>query len=163
MEGVTNSAINRHLLSNNLLSDAQFGFRQGHSAPDHITALVQTWTTELNSRGEVRVTALYVKSAFDRVWHQGALAKLESLGIRGQTLQWLDSNLAQRKMVMAIGYNPIIDQKLNWTHHMNRVATRAGQKLGILQQVTHLRTPQILSAIYKAQVRSVMEYSPLAW
>eukprot|EP00061_Rhincodon_typus_P001287 g14295.t1 len=39
MEGVSNSAIKRHLLSNKLLSDAQFGFCQGHSAPDFITAL----------------------------------------------------------------------------------------------------------------------------
>eukprot|EP00061_Rhincodon_typus_P016981 g45468.t1 len=30
MEGVINSAIKQHLLSNNLLSDAQFGFHQGH-------------------------------------------------------------------------------------------------------------------------------------
>eukprot|EP00061_Rhincodon_typus_P003278 g19699.t1 len=57
----------------------------------------------------------------------------------------------------------IIDQKLSWTHHVNIVATRAGQKLGILQQVTHLLTPQSLYTIHKAQVRSVMEYSPLAW
>eukprot|EP00061_Rhincodon_typus_P008458 g31074.t1 len=33
MEGVINRAIKQQLLSNNLLSDAQFGFRQGHSAP----------------------------------------------------------------------------------------------------------------------------------
>ena len=39
--------------------------------------LVQTWTKELNSRGEVRVTALDIKATFDRVWHQGALVKLE--------------------------------------------------------------------------------------
>eukprot|EP00061_Rhincodon_typus_P001257 g14206.t1 len=52
MEGVNNSAIKQHLLRNNLLSDAQFGFRQGHSAPDIITASVQTWTKVLNSRGE---------------------------------------------------------------------------------------------------------------
>ncbi|XP_067850316.1 uncharacterized protein [Heptranchias perlo] len=58
MEGVIDSAIKRHLLTNNLLTDAQFGFRQDHSAPDLIAALVQTWTKELNSRGEVRVTAL---------------------------------------------------------------------------------------------------------
>eukprot|EP00061_Rhincodon_typus_P001823 g15879.t1 len=32
MEGVINSAIKQNLLSNNLLSDAQFGFHQGHSA-----------------------------------------------------------------------------------------------------------------------------------
>eukprot|EP00061_Rhincodon_typus_P016711 g45067.t1 len=47
MEGVINSAIKQHLLSNN-----QFGFRQDHSAPDLITALVQAWTKELNSRCE---------------------------------------------------------------------------------------------------------------
>eukprot|EP00061_Rhincodon_typus_P002273 g17050.t1 len=58
MEGVTNSAIKQRLLSDDLLSDAQFGSCQGHSASDFITALVQTWTKELNSRGEVRVTAL---------------------------------------------------------------------------------------------------------
>eukprot|EP00061_Rhincodon_typus_P000833 g12913.t1 len=36
MEGVISSAIKQHLLSDNLLSDAQFGFCQGHSAPDLI-------------------------------------------------------------------------------------------------------------------------------
>eukprot|EP00061_Rhincodon_typus_P008803 g31741.t1 len=52
MEDVTNNAIKQHLLSNSLLSDAQFGFSQGHSAPNFITALVQTWTKDLNSRHE---------------------------------------------------------------------------------------------------------------
>eukprot|EP00061_Rhincodon_typus_P003967 g21431.t1 len=39
MEGVIKDAIKQHLLSNNLLTDAQFGFRQGRLAPDLITAL----------------------------------------------------------------------------------------------------------------------------
>eukprot|EP00061_Rhincodon_typus_P011763 g37024.t1 len=52
MKGDINSAIKQHLLSNNLLSNAQFGFHQDHSAPDLIAALVQTWTKELNSRDE---------------------------------------------------------------------------------------------------------------
>ncbi|XP_067858124.1 exosome complex component CSL4 isoform X1 [Heptranchias perlo] len=52
MQSVVDSAIKRHLLTNNLLTDSQFGFRQDHSAPDLITALVQTWTKEQNSRGE---------------------------------------------------------------------------------------------------------------
>ena len=43
------------------------------------------------------------------------------------------------------------------------MTTRVSQKLGILRQVTHLLTPHSLSTIYKAQVRSVMEYSPLTW
>eukprot|EP00061_Rhincodon_typus_P001610 g15269.t1 len=84
MESVINSTIKQHLLSNNLLSDAQFGFRQGHSAPDLITASIQTWTKELNSRGDVRVTALDIKAAFDRVCHRGTLAKPDSMGIGGK-------------------------------------------------------------------------------
>eukprot|EP00061_Rhincodon_typus_P013731 g40284.t1 len=45
MDGVFNSAIKLQLLS-----DATFGFSQGHKVPDLIAALVQSWTKELNSR-----------------------------------------------------------------------------------------------------------------
>eukprot|EP00061_Rhincodon_typus_P017150 g45717.t1 len=100
MEGVINSAIKQHLLSNNLLNDTQLGFCSDHSAPDLVTALVQSGMKELNSRGEMRMTALDIKAAFDQVWHQGALARLESLGIKGQTFWWLESYLTHRKMVI---------------------------------------------------------------
>eukprot|EP00061_Rhincodon_typus_P008845 g31826.t1 len=51
-EGVINSAIKQHPLSHNMLIGAQFGFCQGHSAPELIAALVQTWTKDMNSRGD---------------------------------------------------------------------------------------------------------------
>ena len=70
--------------------------KRAELAPDLIAALVQTWTKELNSRGEVRATALEIKAA----WHQGALAKLESMGVR------LESYLVHRKMVVVIGGQP---------------------------------------------------------
>eukprot|EP00061_Rhincodon_typus_P007533 g29308.t1 len=47
MEGVINSAMKQHLLS-----DIQFGFCQGYSAPYLIAALVHTLKKELNSRGQ---------------------------------------------------------------------------------------------------------------
>uniref|UniRef100_UPI00398F2BD0 N-acetyllactosaminide beta-1,3-N-acetylglucosaminyltransferase 4-like n=1 Tax=Pristiophorus japonicus TaxID=55135 RepID=UPI00398F2BD0 len=57
MEAIVDSTIKRHLLTNNLLTDAQFGFHQNHLTPDPITALVQTWTKELNSR-DINITVL---------------------------------------------------------------------------------------------------------
>eukprot|EP00061_Rhincodon_typus_P013640 g40149.t1 len=51
MEGISNSAITYHI-SNNLLTDTQFGFSQGHSASEFITDLVQMWTKEVSSRGK---------------------------------------------------------------------------------------------------------------
>lgn len=43
------------------------------------------------------------------------------------------------------------------------MATRAGEKVGILQQITHLLIPLYLSAINKAQIRSVIKYTTLGW
>ena len=48
------------------------------------------------------MTAFDIKVAFDRVWHQGALVKLSPMGIRGQTLRWLESHLLHRKMVVVV-------------------------------------------------------------
>eukprot|EP00061_Rhincodon_typus_P011386 g36343.t1 len=52
---------------------------------------------------QVRVRALDIKATFDQVWHQGVRVKLESMGIRGQTLCWLKSYLAHSKMVVVVG------------------------------------------------------------
>eukprot|EP00061_Rhincodon_typus_P012899 g38938.t1 len=52
IEGVINSTIKQHLCSNGLITETQFEFCQGHSTPDLISALLHTWTEELNSRGE---------------------------------------------------------------------------------------------------------------
>lgn len=51
----------------------------------------------------------------------------------------------------------IIDQKLNWTSHVNR----AGQMLGSLWWMVYFLTPQGLSIIYKAEIRGEMEYYSL--
>ncbi|XP_067842783.1 anoctamin-7-like [Heptranchias perlo] len=60
MEGIVNSDIKQHLLTNNLLTDVQFGFRQDHLAPELITGLVQTWTlAEVQSGGEISLQQQY--------------------------------------------------------------------------------------------------------
>ncbi|XP_067892367.1 uncharacterized protein [Heterodontus francisci] len=70
VEAQSEDIINSSFISNNQLTDVQFVFRQGHSASALITALIQTWSKQLDSRGEVRVTALDIKAGFDQVWHQ---------------------------------------------------------------------------------------------
>ncbi|XP_067850474.1 probable phospholipid-transporting ATPase IM [Heptranchias perlo] len=57
MEGVDNCAIKPHVLTDNLLTNAQLGFCENHLPLDLITALVQTWTKELNSRDNQAVHA----------------------------------------------------------------------------------------------------------
>ena len=54
-----------HWISNDLLADSELVLTQGHSAPYLIAALMQTRTTELNSRWEVSVSDFDIKAACD--------------------------------------------------------------------------------------------------
>ena len=55
------------------------------------------------------------------------------------------------------------DSRLSFTNHAKQVAKTAGWKLGCIRRVSHLLDGRAIAALYKAQVRSVMEYSPLTW
>ena len=57
----------------------------------------------------------------------------------------------------------IIDSKLSWSKHISSIASRAGQKLGALRKVANKLDIRGRWAVYKAQVRSIMEYACLCW
>ena len=51
---------------------------------------------------EVRVIFCDISKVFDRVWHRGLLQKLESIGIRGSLLDWVQNYLSGRKQRVVI-------------------------------------------------------------
>ena len=91
-----------HLMSpflslSSLLKPDQFGFRANRNTYDclfQISENAKNWV----ARGyQIPVCFLDIKKAFDRVWHNGLLAKLYMKGIRGFRLKWLQSYLSNRK------------------------------------------------------------------
>ena len=56
-----------------------------------------------------------------------------------------------------------LDSKLVWSNHISAIATRAGQRLGALRKVANKLDIQGRANVYKAQVRSLMEYASLSW
>ena len=56
-----------------------------------------------------------------------------------------------------------VDSKLCFDRHLESVARRASMRVTLLRRVRHLLDADGLLRLYKAQVRSVMEYSPLSW
>ena len=56
-----------------------------------------------------------------------------------------------------------IDKKITWTSHLSNVCRRAGQRLGALRRLANKLDAKGRANIYKTQVRSIMEYSCLAW
>ena len=56
----------------------------------------------LDKKKEVRVVFCDISKAFDRVWHEGLLYKLERMGISGALLLWFKSYISNRKQKVII-------------------------------------------------------------
>ena len=101
-EILINSSIIKHLDSNGLLSDHQYGFRSSRSTADLLTVITERIHQTLDSSGESRAIALDISKAFDRVWHAGLLHKLKAYGISGSVLAIIKSFLSNRKIKVVL-------------------------------------------------------------
>lgn len=86
-----------HLQGNHILTSLQSGFIPGDSTVNQLTFLYNTFCQALDAGKEIRVVFCDVSKAFDRVWHEGLLLKLEAAGISGSLLHWFRSYLSNRK------------------------------------------------------------------
>ena len=92
-------AIYEHLCANQLLTPNQSGFRPGDSTFNQLLSIThQTYSTfeEFPSR-ETRAVFLDIPKAFDKVWHDGLLFKLETYGISGSLFTIIKDFLANRQ------------------------------------------------------------------
>ena len=283
LESLLHEELSAYLNTHRLISTKQFGFRSGRSSSDLLLLQSASWNRSLKSGDDTYVIALDFEGAFDRVWHNGIVAKLESFGISGNILQLLKDYLQNRSLSVVVNgltsqefgvrasvpqgsvlgpllwniylndllhlipevtayaddctisvtckqnhHTPAItkinsilqfisswtqrwqispapnktqmmlitrrqavppstpppvlldgkqlslqdsisilgvefDSCLSFTNHTKQVAKTAGWKLGCIRRVSHLLDGRAIAALYKAQVRSVMEYSPLTW
>jgi Reverse transcriptase (RNA-dependent DNA polymerase)/Endonuclease-reverse transcriptase len=63
--------------SQNIIPNHQFGFRSHHSSVQQCHRVVDTISSSLESKHYCSTAFLDVEQAFDRVWHDGLLAKLK--------------------------------------------------------------------------------------
>lgn len=134
--------------------------------------------TLLPVRTSARITWLQPHHSLVQKWIKSWIleVRLESLPLRSRHhLAMCEVNWQQWENTSAVGVsgNTItefttinipgftIDQKLDWINHVDTISTRVGQTLDILWWVTRLLTPQSLSIIYKAQIRSVIDLTSI--
>ena len=95
-ETLLNSHFIKHLESNNLLSDHQYGFRKARSTRDLLSYLTHAWSSSLRNVWESFVVALDISKVFDRVWHKALLAKLPAYGFTPSFCKLNSSFLSNR-------------------------------------------------------------------
>lgn len=85
-----------------LLSDNQFGFRQGKSTEDAVSNFIDLVSSHVDN-GECCIGVfLDLAKAFDTVSVGLLLRKLEAMGIRGIPLKWFESYLTNRKQCIKL-------------------------------------------------------------
>ena len=79
---------------NNLISPNQSGFRPGDSCVNQLLAITHEIYRWSDKGFEVRGVFLDIYKAFDNVWHEGLLLKLNQNGISGNPLKLLRDFMA---------------------------------------------------------------------
>ena len=88
-----------YLHLNDLITKNQSGFRPGDSTTNQLLYLVDEIHQAFDSPEslEVRAVFLDIPKAFDKVWHEGLIFKLEQNGISGGLLKLFGNYLSNRK------------------------------------------------------------------
>jgi len=68
-----------HIITNNILLNTQFGFRNSHSTIHQLHRVVDIISTSLEKKLYWSCIFLDVAQAFDRVWHEGLQFKLKKI------------------------------------------------------------------------------------
>ena len=103
MEVIVNRSLMGFLEQNYILPTNQYGFRQGLGTQDLLTPLHHRWSTVSAQGGAVRVVAVDITGAFDKVSHPGVLYKVQPDGVSGMLLDWLIDYLLDRSITVVVG------------------------------------------------------------
>ena len=95
-----------------LLCPHQSGFRSSDSCQSQLLSIVHDIYASFDQSPtlEVRANFLDISKAFDKVWHEGLIFKLEHIGISGNLLSLLKSFLNNRFQRVVLN-----DQCSNWS------------------------------------------------
>ena len=95
------SRVYNFLCTTNQLYISQYGFRKQHSCEHAVGELVARITKGMENGKFTVGIFLDLSKAFDMLEHEVIYAKLEKYGIRGICLQWFQSYLSDRSLVVS--------------------------------------------------------------
>ena len=109
-KAICNNLLN-YIERENLLNVNQSGFHANDSCINQIICITQEIYRAFNCSPSLEVRSIFLdlSRAFDKVWHQGLLFKLESFGIRGKLLNLLENYFSNRFQRVLLN-----DQESSW-------------------------------------------------
>ena len=96
LESIVRTRVIEHINVNNLMSEAQHGFREGRSCLTNLLETLEAWTQIIEDGDGIDVAYLDFRKAFDLVSHKHLIYKMSKYGIKGQILTWVEEFLSNR-------------------------------------------------------------------
>ena len=102
LESIIYDHIVKHMIENNLFSNKQYGFISKRSAALQLLNVLEIWSNILDEDGIIDNINMDFQKAFDSVPHRRLIGKLESYGIGGDVLLFIEAFLRNRKQKVVI-------------------------------------------------------------
>ena len=91
-----------YLINNNIISLDQSAFTAGDGTVNQLVNIHDDVCKALDEGNDIQMIFFDISKAFDRVWHDGLLCKLNCIGIKGHLFDWFKSYLTNRKQRVVI-------------------------------------------------------------
>ena len=114
-ERVIYNFIFNYFINNKLFTPSQSGFLPGDSCIAQLLSIIHEIQTAFDENPSVDVRGIFldISKAFDKVWHEGLLYKLETYGIEGQLLSLLKNYLENREQRVVLNGQTSDWKKIN--------------------------------------------------
>ena len=103
LERVIAGQIREFLTNNNIINHAQHGFTFGRSTCTNLLECLNDWTLYIQDKQQVIIAYIDFSKAFDVVSHRKLFARLQSYGISGILLSWLQKFFSDRTHCTKVG------------------------------------------------------------
>ena len=102
MEHIIHSSIMRFYDNHKILHGYQHGFRSKRSCETQLIGAYKSIVSKLKGRNQVDEVQLGFSKAFDKVWHQRLMYKLQYYEVRGNTAKLIQSFLCNREQMVLL-------------------------------------------------------------
>ena len=102
LESIIRDKITEHLDHNELIKPSQHGFVKHRSCQTNLLEFMEIVTEAIDQGDAVDLVYLDFSKAFDKVSHQKLILKLNSHGIGGYVLKWIEAWLSGRRQRVVI-------------------------------------------------------------